>query len=364
MDVQDLLEKMHVYEASDLYLTVGLPATWRGDKTVKDSTNLKLTQEHIYDILNQIAAPEDVEKFKKDKELNLAIQSRGGDRFRVNVFFQQNWPGIVIRKMQTKIPEIDNLSLDLTYKEAIMQNRGLILVVGTSGSGKSTSVAAMLHHRNLNGAGHVITVEDPIEYVHTHRNCIFTQREVGADTHSWSEALKNALRQRPDIVYIGEIRNAETMEHAIHFAETGHLCIATMHATSASQAIERIANFFPSNSRSQYLYSLGHVLKYVFAQRLVTAKTGKKTPALEILINSGFIKPLIIEGKIGEIKEIMNRNADYGMMTFEKSLINLLNKGTITEDVAVAESDHPDNMRLSIMQTKVRENSKKDSFTF
>ncbi len=353
MDAFELLHKMNEYKASDLYLTCGLPPSWRSTEFITDSEKA-LTREDITRIVAQLTTEDERKKFAKDKELNLAIIDHDHGRYRANFFYQQQNIGMVIRRVQDKIPSIEELKLDPSYLDAVMENRGLILVAGMSGSGKSTSIASMIDHRNRNGSGHIITIEDPIEYIHQHNKCIFTQREVGFDTHSWESALKNALRQRPDVIFIGEIRDAETMSQAMNFAETGHLCIATIHATSAAQGIERIVNFFPANLKDQYLYSLAHVLKYIFAQRLVKSVENTKVPAIEILKNVGFIKPLIMQGKITEIRDVMGKNSDIGMMTFENSLVELLNDGIISEETAISESDNPDNMRLLLMRGKVK----------
>jgi twitching motility protein PilU len=364
MDIFPLLEKMEDYEASDLYLTVGMEPSWRGTKIIKEGLP-PLVHEDILSMLEQITSDADRNRFQRTKEINLAVVDKNHNRYRVNCFFQQQMVGMVIRKMRTAIPSIEQLGLDESYKEAIMLNRGLVLVVGPSGSGKSTSIASMLEYRNLNSSGHIVTIEDPIEYVHFHKKCIFTQREIGIDTLSWSDALKNALRQRPDVIYIGEIRDKEAMENAINYAETGHLCVATLHATSASQAIERVANFFASGAKSQSLYSLAQVLKYIFAQRLVTSRTGRKIAVLEMLKNVGLMKRLITDGKVGEIKELMQRNSDIGMRTFEGSLLELYNKEIISQETAILEADHPDNMAMIIMKstnTGPKSVDKKNSF--
>jgi twitching motility protein PilU len=358
MDIFELLDKMTAHEASDLYLTLDLPPSWRGMNIINGET--PLNKSDIIELLNQITTEEERKKLSIDKELNIAITDKHQARYRVNLFYQRQNLGMVIRKVKEKIPTIEELNLNKTYLEAIMESRGLILVVGTAGSGKSTSIASMLDYRNTYGTGHIITVEDPIEYVHKHKKCIITQREIGLDTHSWDDALKNALRQRPDIIFIGEIRDAETMAHAINFAETGHLCIATLHATSAAQSIERVSNFFPMDFKNSNLLAhvirdrLAHVLRFIFAQRLVTPITGDyKIPAVEVLRNEGLMKQLIIEGKIPEITDLLGRNSDIGMMNFEMCLLDLLKKGLITEETAIAECDNADNMRLNIMKNQV-----------
>ncbi len=357
MDFHALLDRMQQLKASDLYLTVGLQPSFRAEKIITENFP-PLTQEDIIMMLEQVASQADRDKFYRLKEINLSLVDKEKNRYRINCFFQQQHIGMVVRRMRIKMPELANLNLnDESYKEAIMQPRGLVLVAGPSGSGKTTTIAAMINHRNNYGYGHVVTIEDPIEYVHEHKNCIFTQREIGVDTLSWSEALKNALRQRPDVIFLGEIRERESMENAISFAETGHLCVATIHASSASGAIERIANFFPHGTREQYLYSLAQVVKYIYSQRLVAGKDGYMVPAIEVLRNVGQVKPLIIDGKVQEIREIMQRNSDYGMTTYEKSLITLLNKGVITEETAISEADYPDNMRITLMQSRLNRES-------
>jgi twitching motility protein PilU len=357
MNVAELLAKMQEYEASDLYLTTGSSPVWRGLDWKSHQIGPYgqiLEQDDINQLMAQLASVDDIKKFNTEKELNIAFKDKQGGRYRINFFCQQQKSGIVIRRVRSDLPSLEGLGLPEQFKNAIMTKRGLVLVSGQSGSGKSTSIAAMLNYLNHNASAHVITIEDPIEYVHEHNRCLFTQREVGLDTNSWQEALKNALRQRPDVIYIGEIRDAETMQHAINFAETGHLCIATIHSTHAAQAVERVANFFPPEVKHQYLYSLAYSLRYIFAQRLVTGVDGGKQLATEILENVGFIRPLIMKGAITEINDLMYKNIDIGMQTFEQSLISLQEAGKITEETAIEESDNPDNMRLELMRRKVR----------
>ena len=361
MEMNSLLAKMLEYGASDLYLTTGSSPQWRNDKMVK-GREAPLTEDEIRSLMASVATPEEMEVFHRNKELNIAYSDAQGNRYRINFFRQRQNSGMVIRHIKKIIPTFEELRLPKIYQEAIMVKRGLILVSGQSGSGKSTSIAAMLDYLNRTGSGHVITVEDPIEYTHEHKNCIFTQREVGIDTNSWHDALKNALRQRPDVIYIGEIRDTETMVQAINYAETGHLCIATLHATTASQTIERVANFFSDSQKSQCLYSLAHVLKYIFSQRLVTGASGRREIALEVLKNVGLIKPLIIKGAIHEIQELLFKNNDIGMQTFEQSLLKLYDEGRISRGTALDESDHPQNMELELMRRQNKTNSvKRDS---
>ncbi len=359
MEINTLLTKMLEYKASDLYLLAGSAPVWRSEKVIRGAY-APLTEHDIRLLMAGIASHDEIEKFDNDKELNLAYVDADGNRYRVNFFRQRQTSGMVIRHIKKIIPNFEELKLPKVYQEAIMLKRGLILVTGQSGSGKSTSIAAMLDYLNHHGSGHVITVEDPIEYTHEHKSCLFTQREVGIDTNSWHEALKNALRQRPDVIYIGEIRDAETMIQAINYAETGHLCIATLHATSAAQTIERVANFFSDELKSQYLYSLAHVLKFIFAQRLVTGIERPLEIAIEILKNVGLIKPLIMKGSVSEIHELLHKNNDIGMMTFEQSLLKLYEEGRITRGTAIDESDHPQNMELEIMRRNSKSGKKEN----
>jgi len=336
--------------ASDLYLTSGLPATWRADKIVEQGDEV-LTNVNIQDMAEAILSKEDLASLPKNKELNLAYRDTNGERYRINIFYQMQNLGMVIRRVNTQIPTIDDYNLDDIYKTSIMKHSGLILVVGPAGSGKSTSIAAMLEHRNKHGDGHIITIEDPVEFVHQHDKCIFTQRDIGIDTNSWDEALKNTLRQRPDVIYIGEIRDHKTMQHALDYAETGHLCISTLHAPSASQAIERIANLAPEAENKQRLYTLSQTLRAIIAQRLVPSIDGEsRVLATEILRNEGLMRSLIAAGNVEEIKELMYKNNDIGMMTFEQSLRHLYKTGKISKETAVTASENPDNMKLELMK--------------
>lgn len=351
MDINSLVAQMMEHKASDLYLTVGSPPIWRTETLIRG--NQPLTDENINALLHQIASPDEISHFMQTLELNISYSDLNGNRYRVNVFKQQKKRGMVIRHVKKNIPSLEELLLPESYKEAILNKRGLILLVGQSGAGKSTSIAAMLGYLNKNANGHIITVEDPVEFLHESKSCIFTQREIGIDTHSWHDALKNALRQRPDVIYIGEIRDSETMMHAINYAETGHLCVATLHATTAAQAVERVANFFPAELRAQHLYAFAHVLKYIFAQRLVNGIKIKRELSVEILKNVGLMRPLIMKCAVSEIQDLMYRNIDAGMITFEQSLLRLFDEGRITRACAIEESDNPANMELELMRRKV-----------
>lgn len=347
-----LFEEAVKTEASDLYLTVGCKPMLRvNDRIMPLVQHPVLTVELIEESMQALLTEEQIDEFGATHELNTALQWRDQARFRINVFHQQQLPGLVLRRIKTKIPTGDELGLPPIYNELIMQKRGLVLVVGPTGSGKSTSIAAMIGHRNTHGSGHVITVEDPIEFVHEHKGCIITQRDVGIDTYSFAMALKNALRQRPDVVLIGEIRDRDTLEHALTFSETGHLCLATLHANNSSQAVERILTLFPEEKHHQILQSLAMNLSAILSQRLVKTKTQSRAAAVEILLNHGLVKQLIEEGKVKEIKDVMERNIDRGMQTFDQALYAMIMQGTIDEDTAISESDNPGNLKLRLRQS-------------
>ncbi len=345
-----LLEQMVQHKASDLYLTYGCPASIRLSDRIMTVDNAPLTEEQVRTYMEELLDEEQLDEFETTLEYNSAINWMDRARFRINAFRQQQHTALVIRRIQTEIPTIEELGLPEAYRNLVMERRGLVLVVGPTGSGKSTSLAAMIGHRNRNGSGHIITIEDPVEFVHTHQGCIISQRDVGIDTYSFGMALKNALRQRPDVVLIGEVRDRETMEHAINFSETGHLVLATLHANNANQAIERALNFFPEEKHHQILLNLSLNLKGVLSQRLVLNKKQGRSLAVEVLLNSGLIKTLIEEGKIRDIKEMMEKSRDAGMQTFDQSLFDLYAQGLVDQDVAIAEADNPANLRLHIRQ--------------
>jgi len=349
MSILTLLHRMVENESVDLYLTEGAPPIWRDEKIVEKG-DAPLNSLQIEEFTKEILNTADYNKLTAYKELNHAFVDSEGNRFRFNFYYQRHSLGIVIRRIKRDIPTVEDLKLADVFKHAIMIKHGLVLVVGNAGSGKSTSIAAMLNYRNEHSQGHVVTIEDPIEFTHEHKGCIFSQREIGIDTNSWDAALKNALRQRPDVVYIGEIRDKETMQHAIAFAETGHLCVATMHATSASQAIERIANLSTNAEKAQRLFNLSNVLKIIIGQRLIPAKEGGMVLAMDILKNDGLIKPLIAAGEVHEMREIMLKNSDYGMMTFDASLLQLYKERKISEESAVLFADAPENVKLEILK--------------
>lgn len=350
-----LLQEMVERKGSDLYLTFGCPPSLRLTDRILPLTREPLTDDLIQSYLDEILSADQRDEFEGTLEYNTSVNWQDRARFRINVYQQQQHAGIVFRRINTEIPSIESLQLPEVYGNLIMQKRGLILVVGPTGSGKTTSLAAMIGHRNRNGTGHIITIEDPIEFVHQHDGCIVSQRDVGIDTFSFGIALKNALRQRPDVVLIGEIRDRETMEHAITFSETGHLCVATLHSNNANQAIERVLNFFPEEKHAQVRLNLSLNLKGILSQRLVLNKEGGRSLAVEVMLNTGLIKSLIEEGKIREIKELMERGRDEGMQTFDQCLFGLFASGMITEEVATAEADNPANLRLNIRQMQTSE---------
>ena len=348
-----LLAAMLAAKASDLYLTVGAPPMARGDAGLTPLAPAALTDADVELMLGDLAGADALADFARSKELNLALDLGPAGRFRVNVFRQRQHSGLVIRQIPAVIPTLQDLRLPDLLGRLCLEKRGLIIMVGGTGSGKSTSLAAMLDYRNRTESGHIITIEDPIEFIHDHQKCIVTHREVGIDTASFEAALKNALRQKPDIILIGEIRDADTMEHAIHIAETGHLCLATLHANNANQAIERIVNFFPHEAHAQLLLNLSLNLKAVVSQRLVPTLAGKRAVALEIMLNQGQIRDLIRKGEVRDIKAAMAAAADQGMRTFDQSLLQMVKDGTIGEDVALAEADSATDLQLALRQVKV-----------
>ncbi len=350
--IHPYLNAMIMQGASDLYLTIGYPPSLRVNGEIVKLEAPALLPEDMDALLEDTLNDEQYDEFESTLELNMALASQDGNRFRVNVFRQMQETGMVIRSIKSQIPTFEELNLPEIYKDFIMAKRGLVLMVGSTGSGKSTSLAVMLEHRNQHGSGHVVTIEDPIEYVHHHNQCIFTQREIGMDTYSYGIALKNALRQSPDVMVIGEIRDRETIENAILFCETGHLVVATLHASNANQAIERIINLFPEEMHHQILLTLSQNIRSIVSQRLVEGKKGGRVLAYEIMINEGLIKSLIEENKINELKEVMKRNEDRGMITFDKCLLDLVKRGEITAKVALQEADSPSNLRLRISQSE------------
>lgn len=350
--IETLLSEMQTHKASDLYLTYNSAPILRVNDEMHHLQHAPLTDEDITRYIEQLLSPDQQDEFRSTFELNAGINSNNNARYRVNVFRQQGHDGMVIRRIQLEIPTFGDLKLPTIYGEMAMQKRGLILVAGPTGSGKSTTLAAMIGHRNKHAKGHIITVEDPIEFIHRHDQCIVSQRDVGLDTYSYAMALKNALRQRPDMVVIGEVRDREVMEQAIYFAETSHLCIATIHANNSSQAIERVLNFFPEDRHEQILINLSLNLRAIFSQRLIANFQGKKSLALEIMLNRGLIKQLIEEGKIRQVRDMIEKGTSDGMVTFDQMLLELYRNREISEEAAIAESDSPANLRLQISHVK------------
>ena len=347
--VHNLLRGMLSKKASDLFITTGFPPAFKLDGKMTPVSPQALTAQHTQELARSIMNDRQAAEFEATHECNFAISPPGIGRFRVNIFMQQQRVGIVMRTITTKIPDFDEMGLPPILKDVVMTKRGLVILVGGTGSGKSTTLASMLGYRNKNSFGHIITIEDPVEYVHDHINCIITHREVGVDTDSWHAALKNTLRQAPDVILIGEIRDRETMEHAVAFAETGHLCMATLHANSANQALDRIVNFFPEERRAQLLMDLSLNIKALISQRLIPRKNEVgRAAAIEILLNSPLIADLIFKGEVNEIKGIMAKSREIGMQTFDQALFDLYESDTISYEEALKNADSLNDLRLNI----------------
>jgi twitching motility protein PilU len=348
MDLDQMLQILASQDGSDLYLATGAPPCAKFQGILKTLSETPLIPGEVARIANSIMDEEQRQTFERELEMNLALSLHKVGRFRVNIFKQRNEVSIVARNIKLDIPRFDDLFLPPVLLDVIMEKRGLVLFVGGTGSGKSTSLAALIDHRNRNTSGHIITIEDPIEYVHTHRKSIINQREVGVDTRSFHAALKNTLRQAPDVILIGEIRDRETMEHALAFSETGHLAISTLHANNANQALDRIINFFPEERRPQLLNDLGNNLKAFVSQRLVRTKDGQRRAAIEIMMGTHTIRDLIKRGEFGALKEIMEKSAALGMKTFDNSLFELVVEGVISEEEALKNADSANNLKLRI----------------
>jgi twitching motility protein PilU len=347
--IVDLLRLMISRNGSDLFITGDFPPAIKVDGKVTKVSPQPLTGSHTLALARSIMSDKQAAEFERTKECNFAISPADVGRFRVNAFVQQGKVGMVLRVIPQVLPTIDGLGMPSVLKDVAMTKRGLTILVGATGSGKSTTLAAMVDWRNLNSYGHIITIEDPVEFVHPHKNCVVTQREVGLDTDSWEAALKNTLRQAPDVILMGEIRDRETMEHAVAFAETGHLCLATLHANSANQALDRIINFFPEERRAQLLMDLSLNLKGLISQRLVPKQDGKgRAAAVEILLNSPLISDLIFKGEVSEIKEIMKKSRNMGMQTFDQALFDLYETNAITYEDALRNADSVNDLRLTI----------------
>ena len=347
--IHDLLSLMKSRKGSDLFISAGFPPAMKVDGRMTKVSSQALTGAHTLALARSMMNDKQAATFEAEQECNFAISPPGVGRYRVNAFIQQGCVGMVFRTIPMEIPTIDQLGLPAILKEIAMTKRGLVVFVGATGSGKSTSLAAMVDHRNANSYGHIITIEDPIEFVHPHKNCLITQREVGMDCKDWEPALKNTLRQAPDVILMGEIRDRETMEHAVAFAETGHLCLATLHANSANQALDRIINFFPEERRAQLLMDLSLNLKSLVSQRLLPRQEGKgRVAAVEIMLNTPLISDLIFKGEVAEIKEIMKRSRELGMQTFDQSLFDLYESQTVTYEDALRNADSVNDLRLQI----------------
>jgi twitching motility protein PilU len=347
--MHQLLKVMHQQGGSDLFISADFPPSMKHQGAMKPLSQQKLTGEVTKKLALSLMNDKQRNEFEAELECNFAISLPNVCRFRVNVFVQQQQTGMVIRTIAAEIPNFEKLQLPEVLKDVIMTKRGLVLVVGGTGSGKSTTLAAMIDHRNASSSGHIITVEDPVEYVHKNKSCLITHREVGVDTLSWHHALKNTLRQAPDVILIGEIRDTETMEHAIAFAETGHLCLGTLHANNANQTIDRIINFFPEERRNQLLGDLSSNLRAIISQRLVRTEDGKgRRAAIEILLNTPTIAEQILKGQFQGIKEIMGKSRELGMRTFDQALFDLYNAGHIGYDEAIRNADSANELRLQI----------------
>jgi twitching motility protein PilU len=348
MEFKDYLKLLVKNDGSDLYLTVDAPPVAKFQGTMRPLDNVKLTRQRLQEIAYELMDPDYQKAFDLQPELNMAISEPGVGRFRINIFKQKNCFSMVVRNIKVEIPNADNLGLPEILKRVIMEKRGLVLFVGGTGSGKSTSLAALIDHRNMNSSGHIITIEDPIEYIHPHKRCLVNQREVGVDTLTYEDALKNTLRQAPDVILIGEIRTQETMEHALAFAETGHLCLSTLHANNSNQALDRIINFFPEERRNQLLLDLSLNLKAFVSQRLVPTIDGRRTAAIEILLGTPLVKDLIHKGDIHGIRDVMEKSENVGMQTFDSHLLRLFKEGVISLEEALSNSDFPNNLKLKI----------------
>lgn len=349
MDIDRLLSLMVEKSASDLFITAGIPPSMKLNGRVVPVTTTPLSPEKARETVLSTMNEKQRKEFTEKKELNYAISARGVGRFRASAFYQRNLAGMVLRRIETNIPKIDELGLPEVVKELAMLKRGLVIFVGATGTGKSTSLAAMVGHRNRHSKGHIISIEDPIEFIHQHQGCVITQREVGIDTESFEVALRNTLRQAPDVILIGEVRARETMDHAIAFAETGHLCLCTLHANNANQALDRIIHFFPADRHSQLWMDLSLNLKAVVAQQLIPTPDGNgRRACLEVFLNTPLAQDMIRKGNVHEMKELMKKSTELGMQTFDQALYDLYDSGEITYEDALAHADSPNDLRLMI----------------
>ncbi|MGB8327680.1 MAG: PilT/PilU family type 4a pilus ATPase [Steroidobacteraceae bacterium] len=354
--MQDLLRRVVEKKASDLFITMGFPPAIKIDGEVRPQSERALTAEQSATLVRAIMNDRQSKEFDATRECNFAIAPPGIGRFRVSAFVQQGFTGCVIRVINAKIPSVGELELPQILEEVVLAKRGLVIIVGGTGSGKSTTLAAMVGHRNDKTRGHIVTIEDPVEYIHPHKGCVVTHREVGVDTESWHSALKNTLRQAPDVILIGEIRDRETMEYGIQFAETGHLVLATLHANSSNQALDRIINFFPEERREQLLMDLSLNIRALISQRLIPRETGSgRIAATEIMLHSPLIQDLIFKGEVVKIKEVMSRSNRIGMHTFDQSLFELYENGSISYEDALRNADSKNELRLRVKLESKRE---------
>lgn len=361
MTYNDYLRILAQKDGSDLYLTVGAPPAAKFSGTLRAIDKAALKAEDTKRIADEIMNQEQRSEFEKKPEMNLSLSVPKVGRFRVNIFKQRNAVSLVIRNIKTVIPRFEDLGLPDILTRLVMEKNGLILFVGGTGSGKSTSLASLIDYRNANASGHIITIEDPVEFVHSHKKSIVNQREVGVDTDSYEDALKNTLRQAPDVILIGEIRDRETMEHALAFAETGHLCISTLHANNANQALDRIINFFPEERRRQLLTDLSLNLRGFVSQRLIKTVDGGRVAAVEVLLGTARVQDLILKGEVHAIKEVMKKSEGQGMQTFDSALFQLVEKGKITEEFAVNNADSPTDLKLRFRLSKDTSSDSSDS---
>lgn len=349
MDFAALLSLMVQKKASDLFITAGMPPAMKIDGTMTEVAKTPLTSEQTLKLVQSIMSEAQKKEFAQTKECQFAISGGKFGRFRVSAFTQRDAAGMVLRRIENKVPEVEDLNLPLILKDLIMQKRGLIIFVGATGTGKSTSLASLIQHRNRNSKGHIITIEDPMEFEHPHLGCMVTQREVGLDTDSYEIALRNTLRQAPDVILIGEVRTRETMQHAITFAETGHLCLTTLHANNANQALDRILHFFPEEAHRQLFMDLSLNLRGIVAQQLIKRSDGKgRFPAIEILLNTPLVSDIIRKGEVHKLKEIMKNSSEHGMQTFDQALFNLYKEGKISYEDALNSADSRNEVRLMI----------------
>lgn len=351
------LNSMNDHKASDLYLTVGFAPTLRTEKGFVHLGESVLTQEEIGEILNSVLTPRQRREYDSHMELNTSLDMGKYGRYRMNVLRQRQLPALVIRRIVSKIPNFEELRLPKIMEKISLEKRGLILLTGMTGSGKSTSLAAMIDYRNEREEGHIITIEDPIEYHHDHKKSVITQREVGVDTESYSIALKNALRQRPDVILVGEIRDREVMEQALAASETGHLCLATIHTSNSYQAVERIINFFPEDHADQIRLNLSANLKAIISQRLIPSIDGGMVPAIEVLLNQGLVRELILKGEVSKIKEVMEKNTTLGMCSFDQSFLDLYTQGLVSEETVLSHADKLVDLKVKIQQLKLSKKS-------